>query len=195
MRSITEHASDLDCAFVASGCGFLCLIGARWSLTLNTRFGSFINALAYWSSVIQIRIRKLSFTVWWDESDLVSYEFKESYINIRILITYSTSKSPISMTDFNRTCITIEQYSRKVTRRLLGLDDIRSVDVSVDMSAEGSWVIDVPEGDWDEDEVKLIAFSLDGLPFTLSAPVDNALSGVRGDCVGIFVVDAADSVW
>ena len=51
------------------------------------------------------------------------------------------------MTDFNHTCITIEQYSRKVTRRLLGLDDIRSVDVSVDMSAEGSWVIDVPEGD------------------------------------------------
>ena len=67
-----------------------------------------------------------------------------------LIFEYSShiqQKSPISMTDFNHTCITIEQYSRKVTRRLLGLDDIRSVDVSVDISAEGSWVIDVPEGD------------------------------------------------
>ena len=78
IRSITEHASDLDWAFVESqvDCGFLCLIGARWSLTLKTRFGSFIKALAYWSSVMHIRIRKLSLTVWWDESDLVSYSLQ-----------------------------------------------------------------------------------------------------------------------
>ena len=66
-----------------------------------------------------------------------------------LIFEYSSQvqKSPISMADFKHTCITIEQYSRKVTRRLLGLDDIRSVDVSVDISAEGSWAINVPEGD------------------------------------------------
>ena len=44
------------------------------------------------------------------------------------------------------TCITIEQYSRNVTSRLLGLVVIRSVDVSFDASVEESEVIDVPEG-------------------------------------------------
>ena len=84
IRSITEHASDLDWAFVESqdDCGFLCLIGARWSFTLNTRFGSFIKAFAYWSSVMHIRIRKLNLTVWWDESDLVSFNFEWFVINI-----------------------------------------------------------------------------------------------------------------
>lgn len=32
--------------------------GALWSLTLNTRLGSCINAVAYWSSVIQARMMK-----------------------------------------------------------------------------------------------------------------------------------------
>ncbi len=52
--------------------GFLCLIGARCTLTLKTRLGSCIRAFAYWSSVTQSRIRKLSFTVLKEDSVLVS---------------------------------------------------------------------------------------------------------------------------
>ena len=43
------------------------------------------------------------------------------------------------------TCITIEQYSRKVTRRLLGFVDIKSLVVSVAISKVGSRIEDVPE--------------------------------------------------
>ena len=37
-------------------------IGARCSFTLKTRLGSFNKALAYWSSVMQVRTRKLQHT-------------------------------------------------------------------------------------------------------------------------------------
>ena len=98
IKSMTEQASDLDWPFkveVSVALIFLCLIGARCNFTANTKFGSCIKALAYWSSVTHNNIKKLNFTVLMEDSDLVS-------------------------------CITIEQYSRKVTRRLLGVPEIIS---------------------------------------------------------------------
>ena len=43
--------------------------------------------------------------------------------------------------------MTIEQYSRNVTSRLLGLDAIRSAVVSPDISPVGSREVDAPAGD------------------------------------------------
>ena len=98
IKSITEHAKDLDCPFMvvlSVVLIFRCLIGARCNFTAKTRLGSCINAFAYWSSVTQSNIKKLNFTVLMEASDLVS-------------------------------CMTMEQYSKKVTRRLLGVPEIIS---------------------------------------------------------------------
>lgn len=173
IRSITEHANDLDCAFVASheDWGFLCRMGARCSLTLNTKLGSFINALAYWSSVMQISIRKLNFTVWCEESDLVS-------------------------------CMTIEQYSRNVTRRLLGLVWIKSFGIiSVVMSVEGSTIANVAEEVFPGIEFTDVAVaSVADELYCVSTLEANGISLVSFDawddwlgCIGATKED--DSVW
>ena len=47
-------------------------MGALCILTLNTRLGSCMSALAYWSSVTQSRTRKLSLIVLTDDSLFVS---------------------------------------------------------------------------------------------------------------------------
>ncbi len=75
MRSSTAEARHLEFAS-DSHCvdGFLCLMGALCTRTLNTRLGSCIKALPYWSSVMHSRIKKLSFTVFRDDSVLVSCE-------------------------------------------------------------------------------------------------------------------------
>ena len=92
IKSITAHANDLEVLLlVSAACPlvFLCLIGVLLNLTLKTRLGSCMRALAYWSSVTHIRIRKLNLTVDKLDSVLVS-------------------------------CMTMEQYSRKATRRFEG---------------------------------------------------------------------------
>ena len=96
--------------------------------------------------------------------------------------------------------MTIEQYSRNVTNRLLGLDVIRSDDVSLDESTDGSKVADVPVGDWEEVEFsELRAFSLAWLQCALSTLEDNELSngllGWRVLWVDKFELGVADSVW
>ena len=51
-------------------------MGALCILTLKTRLGSCMRALAYWSSVTQSRTRKLSLIVLTDDSVFVSWESK-----------------------------------------------------------------------------------------------------------------------
>lgn len=83
---------------------FLCLIGTRWSctcndqwlpgkflqtvywlitwkniLTRNTKCGSLINAFAYWSSDIQVKIIKHNFTRFSRDSDFISCITRELY--------------------------------------------------------------------------------------------------------------------
>ena len=96
--------------------------------------------------------------------------------------------------------MTIEQYSRNVTRRLLGLEVIRSAVVSPNISPLGSTEVDAPAGDWEEVEFKeLSAFSLVGLECTFSTPgvreLSNGLLGRRGVWVDSFGFVVADSVW
>ena len=72
---MTEQARDLDWPLANApslALIFLCLMGALCNLTEKTRFGSCINALAYWSSVTHSKIKKLNFTVFEEASDLVS---------------------------------------------------------------------------------------------------------------------------
>ena len=96
--------------------------------------------------------------------------------------------------------MTIEQYSRNVTSRLLGLDVIRYAVVSPDISPVGSREVDAPAGDWEEAEFsELSAFSLVGLECTFSSPgareLSNVLFGRRGAWVARFGFVVADSVW
>ena len=96
--------------------------------------------------------------------------------------------------------MTIEQYSRNVTSRLLGLEVIRSAVVSPVISQVGSREVDAPAGDWEEAEFnELSAFSLVGLECTFSSPgvreLSNGLFGRRGVWVDSFEFVVADSVW
>ena len=77
IKSITEQANDFDCPLAKApsvALIFRCLIGALCNLTEKTRFGSCISALAYWSSVTHNNIKKLNFTVFVEDSDLVSWK-------------------------------------------------------------------------------------------------------------------------